>query len=84
MPRTANKSGASTPRVNPAIDQAMLNDEQIGGRKSRNPNDAVLDALNADRAAPDHSASAKGEVSGRQTDSVERNPPEKTRSRPTH
>ncbi len=84
MPRTANKSSASTPRVNPAIDQAMPGDEEIGGRKSGNSNDSVLDALNADRASPDHSVGAKDEASGRQAANIERNPPEKTRSRPTH
>ena len=85
MPRTANKSGASTPRVNPAVDQAMPSDADIDGRESGNPNDVVLNALNTDRATPDHSADAKDGTSGRQADSVERNSPEKpARSRPTH
>lgn len=76
MPRTANKSSASTPR-------AMPHDQQIGGHHSSDPNDTVLNALNADRAAPDPGAKDQG--SERQADTIERGSPEKpARSRPTH
>ena len=71
MPRTANKSSASTPRAMPHDPQAS------------DPNETVLNALNADRAAPDPSARDQG--SERQADNIERGSPEKpARSRPTH
>lgn len=75
MPRTANKSGASTPRSNPAVNQAQAGD----------PNDAILDALNADRAAHEHGVDDKSGEAGRQAGSTAQHSPEKpARSRSTH
>lgn len=63
MPRMANRSGVEAPRK-----------PETG--TARDPNDAILGALNADRATPDHGADTRG-PSARQADSLERRPPEK-------
>ena len=64
MPRTANRSGDTTPRKTPP---------------AKNSGDAVLEALNADRAAPDHSQQRQ------EKPQAEGGLPEKpARSRPTH
>ncbi|PPE73535.1 hypothetical protein C3942_12075 [Solimonas fluminis] len=57
----ANRNGAEAPRK---------------PETARDPNDAILGALNADRATPDHGADARG-PSARQADRLERRPAEK-------
>jgi len=68
MPRTANPSGRTAQRKNPA---------------AKNTDDAVLEALNADRAAPDHS---KQRADAREAESIEESslPEDPARSRPAH
>ena len=72
MPRTANRSGGTTPRRSPA---------------AKNTDDAVLEALNADRAAPDHSQQRQDRQRGdaREAEGIEEGslPEEPARSRPT-
>lgn len=73
MPRTASRSGGTAPRRNPP---------------AKNTDDAVLEALNADRAAPDHSQQreAQPQADAREAENIEEGslPEKPARSRPTH
>jgi hypothetical protein len=78
MPRTASKGGAGAPRRNPAVNQPAA---------PQDADDTVLDALNADRAAPDPSGRQdRQRQDAREAAGIEEGslPEEPARSRPTH